>query len=54
MSREDILGLFESLAHSQGYYCNVLERCRNDKSFLDFLVEQNFKDDIDLILYLEC
>ena len=58
MKREEILKLFHSLAQSQGFYGRLLRDIyRLDKSdqdrYLSHLEEQNFKDDIDVILFIE-
>lgn len=51
MNREEIISAIESLATSQGFYGRILENL-NEK-YLDYLEKQNFKDIIDLILFLE-
>ena len=51
MNREQILATFESLAQSQGFYGRMLASITDEA--LDYLVAQNFKDSLDLILFLE-
>lgn len=58
LKKDDIMNIFKSLASSQGFYGRVVyyleslpenEKERN----LRALEEQNFKDEVDLILYME-
>lgn len=51
MNKEEILNIFKSLAQSQGFYGRILENITEDQ--LDYLEQQNFKDPLDLILFLE-
>lgn len=53
MTREEILENIKMLAKSQGFYGRILRAIEEDDSILDTLEEQNFKDVIDLVLYLE-
>lgn len=53
MTREEILENIRMLAKSQGFYGRILRAIEEDDSILDTLEEQNFKDVIDLVLYLE-
>ena len=53
MTREEILENIKMLAKSQGFYGRVLRAIEEDDSIIDTLEEQNFKDVIDLVLYLE-
>lgn len=57
MKKEDILNLIKSLANSQGFYSNIYDIIQNEPEkgeyFLNQLESLNFKDPIDLILYLE-
>ena len=53
LSREDILKLIITLSKSQGFYGRLLRDIDEDKTILDKLAEQNFKEDLDLILFLE-
>ena len=41
------------LAYSQGFYGRLYEQIKDDDEALSYLEEQNFKDPIDLILFLE-
>ncbi len=54
MKKDDILKSIESLSNSQGFYCRVLNAVKENPLILDELEEQNFKDVVDLVLYLEC
>ncbi len=54
MNREQILAAIKSLAMSQGFYGRLLCAINDDESIMDDLVAQNFKDTIDMIMYLEC
>lgn len=59
MDRQEIRGTFEMLAQSQGFYGRLLrdidemDKEDREKVWSD-LESQNFKDAIDLILYIEC
>lgn len=53
MSKDEILLTVKSLGMSQGFYGRLyLELVENDDLLLE-LERQNFKDSVDLILYLE-
>lgn len=54
MKKEQILATIKSLAMSQGFYCRVLQEIEDDPSILDKLEAQNFKDELDMILFFEC
>ena len=58
MKREQILKLFKSLAQSQGYYGRLLAELNDAdeevrENFWQHMENQNFKDELDVILYLE-
>ncbi len=58
MKRDKIMELFEKLSKSQGFYGRLLRDLRDlDEETLESvwseLEAQGFKDEIDLILYLE-
>ena len=59
MDRKAIRGTFEMLAQSQGFYGRLLRNIDEmdeedrEKVWSD-LESQNFKDAVDLILYIEC
>lgn len=57
MKRNAILSLFRSLSCSQGFYGGLLSAIEEDEEwgndFLDELEKKNFKDEVDLILYIE-
>ena len=58
MTRKEIYYAIESLATSQGFYARLLNRINGadeeDRDvFFTKLEEQNFKDTVDLVLYLE-
>ena len=53
MNRPEIRQAIRQLACSQGFYCRVLEAIDENPTILDELEKQNFKDTIDLVLYLE-
>lgn len=59
MDRQAIRGIFEMLAQSQGFYGRLLrdidEMPEEDREKVwSDLESQNFKDAVDLILYIEC
>ena len=53
MDRTRILELIKGLAKSQGFYGRLLKNIQENPEILDYLEQQKFKDDLDLILYLE-
>ena len=58
MKREQIESLLQTLAMSQGRYGRLLERVYSapedeQERFWENMEEQNFGDDLDVILYLE-
>lgn len=53
MNKEQIYDAIRSLASSQGSYCRLLEYVENNEEYLEELEEHNFKDIVDLVLYLE-
>jgi hypothetical protein len=57
MDREQILDVFRSLACSQGFYGRLLRDISENEEwgdeFLNHLEEQNFRTELDLILYIE-
>ena len=57
MKKEEILSAIRSLAASQGFYGRLLMALSSDEpdavAYLEYLEEQNFKDVIDLVMFLE-
>lgn len=57
MNKKEILDCIESLANSQGFYTRLYQFLTEDtedsEEYLDMLVEKDFKDSIDLIMYFE-
>lgn len=55
MNREEIINSIKDLAKCQGFYSRLYDYILTDNSeeFISELESQNFKDTIDLILYLE-
>lgn len=57
MKKEEILSAIRSLAASQGFYGRLLAILTSDEpdaiAYLEYLEEQNFKDIIDLVMFLE-
>jgi hypothetical protein len=51
MNRNQIMEVITELSYSQGFY-GRLKRDMTDEA-LDYLEAQNFKDSLDLILFLE-
>ena len=59
MDRQAIRGTFEMLAQSQGFYGRLLRDIdemneEDQERFWSDLESQNFKDAVDLILFIEC
>lgn len=52
MTKDEILQVFRSLAKSQGFYGRLLRDITEEG--LQYLEDQNFKDVLDLILFIEC
>lgn len=57
MKKEEILSAIRSLAASQGFYGRLLIALSSDEpdsiAYLEYLEEQNFKDVVDLVMFLE-
>ena len=57
MNREDILNAVKCLAAGQGFYGRLYEVLTSGRkeaeNLLDKMVEQNFKDPVDMILWFE-
>lgn len=58
MKKEEILSAIRSLAASQGFYGRLLFVLSSDEpyageAYLNYLEEQNFKDIVDLVMFLE-
>lgn len=58
MSKEQIMNTFKSLAQSQGFYGRIVDELEsmsesNRNMYLEGLEKQNFKDAIDLVIFME-
>lgn len=53
MNKDEILKAIKSLASSQGFYGRLYEQVVDNDEALDYLEQQNFKDVVDMILFLE-
>lgn len=57
MDREQILDAVRGLASSQGFYGRLYESLTDgtweSDSFLDLMVQQNFSDPVDMVMWLE-
>ena len=58
MNREQILDAFRSLARSQGFYSRLLEQIdsvdeETREAFLSDLESRNFRDVVDLVMWIE-
>ena len=53
MTKAQILDTIRTLAFSQGFYGRLYNDIRNNDEALDYLEEQNFGDNLDLIMFLE-
>ncbi len=51
MNKEEIKQLLQNLASSQGFYQRILDNITEED--LDNLESRNFKDSVDLIMFLE-
>lgn len=54
MNKEQILQTIKFLSSSQGYYGRLYEELVDNEEVLNYLEQQNFKDAVDMILFLEC
>lgn len=58
MNRQEILNVVKSLAMSQGFYGRLYEMLTSGteeaESALDEMVAQNFKEPVDMVMWLEC
>lgn len=52
--KEKYLGWIKQLACSQGFYGRLYKELQNDSMALEMLLENDFKDAVDMILWLEC
>ena len=48
-----VIGWVHDLAFSQGFYGRLEEQLKEDRDLLRFLGNQNFKDILDFIIYVE-
>lgn len=57
MKKKEILNAIRSLAASQGFYSRLLSILTSNEPdavvYLNYLEEQNFKDTVDLVMFLE-
>ena len=53
MDAKEIMETVKELARSQGFYYRLYETLKANPEALDFLAKQNFKDRIDMIMFLE-
>ena len=57
MKKKEILNAIRSLATSQGFYSRLLISLSSNEpdsvAYLEYLEEQNFKDVVDLVMFLE-
>ena len=53
MNREQILNNIRMLSNSQEFYDKLYNDIKDNDEALDYLEQQNFKDVVDLILFLE-
>jgi hypothetical protein len=52
MNKKEILNFLTEMSRSQGFYGRVLRDLTIEQ--LDYLEKQNFKEPLDLVLFLEC
>lgn len=53
MTKEEIMEAIKSLARSQDFYGRLYETLKANPEALDFLAKQNFKDSLDMVMFLE-
>ena len=59
MKAKDVINVIEELSYSQGFYGRLLRDIKglNAEDFREFcrvMEEQNFQDNLDVILFFEC
>ena len=54
MNAQQIIDAVAMLATSQGFYGRLLRQLKENEEALNYLVSQNFKDTLDMVLFLEC
>lgn len=54
MNEMQIMEAIKGLARCQGFYGRLLQAIENDYDILELLVAQNFKDTLEMVLFLEC
>jgi hypothetical protein len=52
--KEKYLGWIKQLACSQGFYGRLLKELESNATALEMLLENDFKDAVDMVLWLEC
>ena len=50
---KQILFWVSLLASSQGYYGRLYKELKNNKRLLEYLVDKNFKDELEFIMFME-
>ena len=53
MTAEEIMDAIQALTHSQGFYGRLLMDIHDDEEILDYLVAQNFKNVVEMVMFLE-
>lgn len=53
MNKKEIMEAIKSLAKSQGFYGRLYEDLKENTEALEFLEKQNFKDSLDMVMFLE-
>lgn len=53
MNAQEIMEAIKSLAKSQGFYGRLYRTLKENPEALEFLEKQNFKDSLDMVMFLE-
>lgn len=53
MNKQEIMDAIKALAGSQGFYGRLYETLKEHPGALEFLEKQNFKDSLDMVMFLE-
>ena len=53
MNRNDIMFAIKSLSYSQGFYGRLYRDLKGNPETLEFLEKQNFKNSLDMVMFLE-
>lgn len=53
MNKQEIMNAIKELSYSQGFYGRIYEHLKEDNEWLEYLASENFKDIVELVMFLE-